>query len=35
MRLVQGVQPFGVSGPHWKKRGIVLGHTLNTETNEN
>ena len=28
--VTRGVQPFGVSGPHWKKKRVVLGHTLNT-----
>ena len=27
----RGVQPFGVSGPHWKKKSY-LGHTLHTQT---
>ena len=27
----RGVQPFGVSGPYWKKKSY-LGHTLNTQT---
>ena len=25
------IQPFGMSGPHWKEELIVLGHTLNTQ----
>ena len=31
----RGVQPFGVSGPHWKKNCYLGPHIKYTSTNEN
>ena len=33
--LARGVQSFGVSGPHWKKRSCLGLHIKYTNTNEN
>ena len=33
--LVGGVQPFGISGPHWKKKSCLGPHIKYTNTNEN
>ena len=30
----RGVQPFGVSGPHWKKKSCLGPHIKCTNTNE-
>ena len=31
----RGVQPFGISGPHWKKKSCLGPHIKYTNTNEN
>ena len=31
----RGVQTFGVSGPHWKKKSCLGSHVKHTNTNEN
>ena len=31
----RGVQPFGLSGPHWKKKSCLWPHIKYTNTNEN
>ena len=31
----RGVEPFGVSGPHWKKKSCLGPHIKYTNTNEN
>ena len=34
-RCNRAVQPFGVSGPHWKKKSCLGSHIKYTNTNEN
>ena len=35
MFACSGVQPFGVSGPHWKEKSCLGSHVKHTNTNEN